>query len=464
MSYVLPGTDPRGQLPGAGGDQQPDGCTRGHLSVPDIGKVAICLANNHNYTPSAFFWSYNQLLKPSSSHAVHGGASTKAGSLNEATWKALTYGADWLFFMDVDMTFPPDALLRLMSHAAADPTKKILGGLYHQAMSPFSPVAGWEVVDPKGPLGINYHNAKGSLWSKVCVRFPNGLTEVGFTGAGCILIHKDVFKAIGWPAWQDIYHESLGQRILGHDMNLCRRARIAGFKIYVDGDIDCGHLRYHAVDRRFVDTLYDSTFWQTTAQLEENDAKEPRYWDMLHLGEHLQGGNRAPAYAPEHAHIASLISKGSRVADLGAGPGEFLDRLAQDHQCITTGIDFAQSACDLMRSKGHTAIQADLRTWEANGTSATQDVAVCNHALEHIVQDSHVVQQMASLVRPGGMVIVSVPIAHQPDSPAEIEHVRVYTQDSLAALLNIHLTDVSVQVVGHSFVGAGIVPAPAGGN
>ena len=57
-------------------------------------KFAICICNNHNYLPDTFFWTYLRLMKPANSHAIKGSASTKCGSLNEATAKALDWGAE----------------------------------------------------------------------------------------------------------------------------------------------------------------------------------------------------------------------------------------------------------------------------------------------------------------------------------------------------------------------------------
>ena len=310
-------------------------------------KFAICVCNNHNYLPDTFFWTYLRLMKPANSHAIKGSASTKCGSLNEATAKALDWGAEWLFFMDVDMTFPIDAIKRLMSHG-----KQLVSGLYHVGNPPYAPVAGWVALDATHPTGYKFVNQMGDGWRFHYARFPDGLVEVDWVGAGCLLVRRDVFTAIGWPAWKDLWLDDQGQRIMGHDVNLCLRAKAAGIPLFVDADVNCGHLRYQEVERNFVDAVYGSDFWPKALDGYKARAKEYPYWDEIWLKEHMLSAPRASFYKDEHDYILNLIPSCSKIVDFGCGPGEFLVKARDARGCSGMGIDFSAEALERVAKAG----------------------------------------------------------------------------------------------------------------
>ena len=416
----------------------------------DGSKVAICICNNHAFMPDNYFWTYQRMLKPSGSHAFKGEASTKCGSLNEATAKALQFGAEWLFFTDIDMTFPIDALKRLLSH-----NLPIVSGLYHIATVPYAPVAGWVKPDPDVPCGYKFLNQNGNLWRYDYAKFPSGLVEVDWVGAGCLLIHRDVIKDIGWPAWADKWKEGMGQRIMGHDTNLCLRAKEKGYKVFVDSDVNCGHWRMQEVEKTFAEAMYASDFASKVVGASARSAAEAPYWNELWLREKITSHARAPFYGAEHDYILGLIPKRSNLIDFGCGPGEFMARAWKERSCKCAGVDFSAEAIEAVAKMDFQGIRADLRTYEANGQSFTFDVAVSNHVVEHVEDDDRLVWLMAQHVRLGGLVIASVPVATDPDGPAALEHVRSYTAESLGELFAKNLTDVTVTRHGHSYVAIG---------
>ena len=95
-------------------------------AVKSPGSVAFCILNNHHMLPDAFFWSYLRMKKPRTSFAVKGDTSVKASTFDDAAYKGLALGAEWLFFMDVDQTFHPDTIPRLLATAdeSDDPYEK----------------------------------------------------------------------------------------------------------------------------------------------------------------------------------------------------------------------------------------------------------------------------------------------------------------------------------------------------
>lgn len=126
---------------------------------------------------------------------------------------------DWLFFLDADMLFPPDTLVRLLRHLQAG--IPIVGGLCFRKAPPFTPTT--HIQNAEGTYDI--------LDPRTCGR---KVVEVDATGMACCLIRRDVFDRMGppWFAWTDV----------SEDLHFCRKAKALGFPIAVDTGLEIGHL------------------------------------------------------------------------------------------------------------------------------------------------------------------------------------------------------------------------------
>lgn len=149
---------------------------------------------------------------------------------------------DWLFFMDSDQTFPPDCLMRLLSWDLP-----IVSGLYFK--SPGKPVPHvYKYAYNDGhhqyqglidPIGRYLSRFAEQLKGQVAIVLPGkreDLIECDGIGVGCLLVHRRVFQAIE-PPWFK-YNEDAN---VGEDFYFCRKVQEAGFKIYVDPGVVCGH-------------------------------------------------------------------------------------------------------------------------------------------------------------------------------------------------------------------------------
>lgn len=185
--------------------------------------------------------------------------------------------ADWLLFIDGDMTFPPDALLRLLQSAYGEMRHADAIGAY---------------CSLRGDLALPTLDLGSGTWESI---FPGaGLLEVIRTGAAFILVKKHVYQALSDP-WYclrvparpiDFMQEVDGfarqkfdginpfanlpnaewERLMqcaiedpssagaftpaevGEDSNWADRVRAAGFRIFVDTNIVCGHVDTKVVD------------------------------------------------------------------------------------------------------------------------------------------------------------------------------------------------------------------------
>lgn len=150
---------------------------------------------------------------------------------------------DWLFFVDTDMGFSPDALERLWF--AADPaTRPVVGGLCFAMKHMGSDDKGGYHVRPIPTL---------FMWGKTPTqgygfvsRFrypPDTMTKVAGTGAAFLLIHRtvleDVRKASG-DKWFELIQYDDGTRV-SEDLSFCYRVQQTKHPIYVHTGVQVSH-------------------------------------------------------------------------------------------------------------------------------------------------------------------------------------------------------------------------------
>jgi len=125
-------------------------------------------------------------------------------------------GYTHLFFVDWDMVFGPYVPLQLLEH-----DKDIVAAMYQVKVIPSRPVTLIE-------------DGRQMLNEEV----PKGLFKAYATGAGCMLIKMSVFDKVPRPWFS---HDRSKDIIEGEDVWFCKRAREAGFDIWVDPNIPISH-------------------------------------------------------------------------------------------------------------------------------------------------------------------------------------------------------------------------------
>lgn len=148
---------------------------------------------------------------------------------------ALEMNADYIFWMDSDMTFPQDALLRMIDTLEKNDLD-ILTGLYYRRVYPYTPVL-FDRLEMRGNI---------CSWSEF-KELPEGLFEIGGCGFGCLLTKTDVFLD-GLGRFGNMF-TPIGNN--GEDIAFCVRARELGYKIMCDPSVECGHVGYIVSNRAF---------------------------------------------------------------------------------------------------------------------------------------------------------------------------------------------------------------------
>lgn len=132
-----------------------------------------------------------------------------------------THQADHIMWFDSDMTFPEDVIVRLLEH-----NKNVVCATYSKRVEPFHTTAFYN-IDPVEPVDVSGH----------------GLTEIKYTGMGCVLIKASIVNEIPSPHFPLKWHAP-SSTWHGEDMGFCEVLSQNNVKIFCDLDLsrEIGHL------------------------------------------------------------------------------------------------------------------------------------------------------------------------------------------------------------------------------
>lgn len=162
-------------------------------------------------------------------------------SRNSISELVFTHNATWLFFMDSDMSMPPDSINRLLAR-----NLPIVSGLYRTRNRPHAPLAMKRVPQPQPDGTSKMVLVPIPSWT------PGELLEIDACGAGCLLIHRRVleaFKKAGRRPFRWTFNVPacpqcgyLPPEGLSEDFQFCTDAEELGFKIFLDTSVVCEHI------------------------------------------------------------------------------------------------------------------------------------------------------------------------------------------------------------------------------
>jgi len=194
------------------------------LAFPDTGQV---------HTATAVSMIATVLHSPALRGVIHRSSPRVPAARNYLVQEFLSSSMDWLWFVDTDMEFPPDALDRLL--AAADPVSRpVVGGLC------------FSLKDREVSSTLMRKNTDGVTYS-IAIGWPlNEVMEVDATGAACLLIHRSLLEQMreafpGPNHWfADEVHDGCD---IGHDVIFCERVKALGHPVCVHTGVNVGHLK-----------------------------------------------------------------------------------------------------------------------------------------------------------------------------------------------------------------------------
>ena len=193
-----------------------------------MSKILICVPSM-DYVAAGFAQSLAMLQKGGNETAIM----FQVGSLvyearNKLAKKAIELETDYTMWLDSDMVFEPDTMIRLLEH-----NKPFISGAYFRRSPPYSLVA-FEEVD-----------AENRKWKDLAL--PSEVTKCGGVGFGCVLVKTEVLFNVA--AKYGNWFEPMNN--FGEDLSFCYRARQCGYDLYIDPSITCGHIGHITINESF---------------------------------------------------------------------------------------------------------------------------------------------------------------------------------------------------------------------
>lgn len=183
-------------------------------------RLGIGIPHNFPHVPMAFFDSFMMMDKPPFVY-LRSSAGNMDDMRNGIVREAMRSGCTHLIMMDTDQLYDKETIPRLLAHR-----KMIAGCLVYRRYPPF---------DPLIFRGTRKQYLNVTEWNR------DELITVDATGTGCLLFDMKVFEALPAP-WFKTVRDDTGKVEEGEDFYFCAEARAAGFDIYVDTSLVCGHL------------------------------------------------------------------------------------------------------------------------------------------------------------------------------------------------------------------------------
>lgn len=139
---------------------------------------------------------------------------------------ALKNKASHVMFIDADMTFPEDGILKLLNQK-----KPIIGGNYNVRLDPYS---------KSGTGPVTKMKVDNEVVSMLAKDFPTEPFQCYAIATGFMLIDLSILKKMDKPyfrAWIDANENHYTE-----DVQFCHDANEAGFEVWCDPTIKIGHI------------------------------------------------------------------------------------------------------------------------------------------------------------------------------------------------------------------------------
>ena len=153
---------------------------------------------------------------------------------NNISWAAMQNGVDRVLWLDSDMTFEPDLLVRLnkdMDENGLD----CVSGYYTSRSADQIPCIYKSIIWESDNNG-KVHSEATAIDGR-----PEGLAKVAGVGFGAVLMKTELLKAVVEAFGAPFYPLPF----MGEDLSFCWRVNRLGREIYCDGRINVGHIGTH---------------------------------------------------------------------------------------------------------------------------------------------------------------------------------------------------------------------------
>ncbi len=206
-------------------------------------KVLIGVPTAEFSRQAQFYDHFNMIDKPIGTMITFAHGQSPARNRNVIIRQALDNEADYILFLDDDTCPPTDILTKLLAH-----DRDMVTGLYLMRNFPHKAII------------FGYTDETGRCAHAYPVDGNTGLIPCVAAGLGACLIHTRVFRGMDDP-WI-----TLGELEKDHwcdDISFFNRARKAGFHLYCDPTVRCGHMGSVTITPEYLEgkwmVSYDTT-------------------------------------------------------------------------------------------------------------------------------------------------------------------------------------------------------------
>lgn len=291
--------------------------------------------------PIQWLKSQMQLVNPLNTAMVY---MTQHGTYAGEARQVLTKNAlrvvqedGYILYWDDD-TLPPDlGLFTMMNYMEQHPEVGLLSAVYCTRTEPCEPV-----LYKASTTGVCWDFTMGSEAQP---------EEVYAAGAGFMLVRAAaVQKAIEMnpdePVWADMkVSYSPGEKLdkewgpvtWGHDLRFCRLIAAAGYKVMVDGRVECGHLD---IESQHIFYLPDNCLPKRRGRAYHGE----QYWNRVYTRE---GVESMRFNGDLILNVLAQIPQFSHVVEIGCGPGVFGQVACTQGAVHWTGFDQSETAVEM---------------------------------------------------------------------------------------------------------------------
>ena len=163
-------------------------------------------------------------------------------SRNALARMAIENESDYILWLDSDMVFDPDQLVRMVDYCQQT-GEQFLTAIYYRRVPPHTPVLFKDLTMKDGICE----------WTEFD-EIPKRPFEVGGCGFGGVLLDTEVVMSV-MAKYNEMF-EPINR--CGEDLAFCWRARECGYRIICDPSIKMGHVGYIMADERYYEAYKKS--------------------------------------------------------------------------------------------------------------------------------------------------------------------------------------------------------------
>jgi hypothetical protein len=182
---------------------------------------------------------------------------------NQLVTQALGHeDSEWMLFLDSDMLFPSNFIQLMLDKAKRNNIKFLTGTYFCKDYNNINPVISKYVGILEGspsflPLldevmdFLDKYAASAVSEETAYLDAPDSesLIKIGGCGAGCMLVHREVLEKMG-PPWFSF------ERGCSEDYFFSLKAQEAGYDIYADLSVQCGHITLASISYKTFHSRY----------------------------------------------------------------------------------------------------------------------------------------------------------------------------------------------------------------